>query len=97
MKTRLLNKHPSNLVATLVEIFAHIIQCTWNPRCYSLALQGTAWTGLALLGATVEGDPVWKGANPMKMSETLPSGDSWCLPQQELPPSAISDRACLWK
>ena len=59
----------------------------------------TAWSGLALLGATLEGDPIWKGANPMKMSETetLPSGDTWCLPQQELPPSAISDRACLWK
>ena len=59
--------------------------------------RGTAWTGLALMSKTTVEDPVWPGANPMSLSGQLPADDTYCMPQQQLPESSISDKACMWK
>ena len=62
-----------------------------------LSTKGTAWTGLALMSRTTAADPVWSGANPMRLSGRLPENDFYCLPEQQEPDSSITDRACMWK
>lgn len=63
------------------------------PYLRMIHVASTAWTGLALMSRTTAADPVWSGANPMRLSGRLPENDFYCLPEQQEPDSSITDRA----